>query len=292
MVIEIIDILPKVSATNVEYTYSNSTLALKDVNLSIMKGELVAIMGKNGAGKTTLIRTFNGLIKPSKGNVLIDGKNTSSQTIAELSKKVGIIFQNPMHQLFSNTIEEEIKFSLKNLDLSEEEIQTRTDNILKNFNLEKYRKRSPLSLSGGETKKLAIATIFCRNPDILVFDEPTLGQDAREIVFFTNLIKEEMDKGKTIVIVTHNIEFAMQHVPRTILMADGGIIADGPTRSVLNKEFLADKTSLILPQITQFNRALQEIGIQCPPNINSRNEMIMFLKKHLKSMGIKTKEEA
>ncbi|MCP4761223.1 MAG: ABC transporter ATP-binding protein, partial [archaeon] len=260
--VKITERLPIILAKNVEYIYQSGTLALKDINLGINKGELVAIMGKNGAGKTTLIRTFNGLIKPSKGNVIINGEKTSSKTIAELSKNVGIIFQNPMHQLFSNTIEDEIKFSLKNLELSEEDIQKRADAILETFNLKKYRKRSPLNLSGGETKKLAIAAIFCRDPDILVFDEPTLGQDAREITFFTNLIKKELDKGKTIIIVTHNIEFAMEHVPRTILMADGRIIADGPTRSVLNKEFLTKKTSLILPQITQFNQAMQKIGIQ------------------------------
>jgi len=291
MVIKISEKFPCILAKNVEYTYSSGSLALKDINLSIFKGELVAIMGKNGAGKTTLIRTFNGLIQPSKGNVLINGIKTDSKTIAELSKNVGIIFQNPMHQLFSNTIEEEIKFSLKNLDLSDEEIQTRTNDILKNFNLEKYRKRSPLNLSGGETKKLAIASIFCRNPDILVFDEPTLGQDAREIVFFTNLIKRELDKGKTIVIVTHNIEFAMQHVPRIILMADGRIIADGPTRSVLNKEFLAEKTSLILPQITLFKRAMQESGIQSQDVIHSKTEMITFLKNFIKNNETKIKEE-
>jgi len=290
MVVKVTEQIPVILAKNVEYTYSSRTLALKDINLSIMKGELVAIMGKNGAGKTTLIRTFNGLIQPSKGNILINGIKTDSKTIAELSKNVGIIFQNPMHQLFSNTIEEEIKFSLKNLDLSDEEIQTRTNDILKNFNLEKYRKRSPLNLSGGETKKLAIASIFCRNPDILVFDEPTLGQDAREIVFFTNLIKRELDKGKTIVIVTHNIEFAMQHVPRTILMADGRIIADGPTRSVLNKEFLAEKTSLILPQITLFNRAMQESGIQSQDALHSKTEMIAFLKNFIKNSETKIKE--
>ena len=290
MVIRITEKLLAILAKNVEYTYSSGTLALKDINLSIMKGELVAIMGKNGAGKTTLIRTFNGLIKPSKGNIIINGKETNSKTIAQLSKNVAIKFQNPMHQLFSNTIEDEIKFSLKNLALDEEEIQSRTNTILKTFNIEKYRKRSPFNLSGGETKKLAIATIFCRNPNILVFDEPTLGQDAREIAFFTNLIKGEMEKGKTIVIVTHNIEFAMQYVPRTILMADGRIIADGPTKSVLNKEFLAEKTSLILPQITQFNRAMQEIGIQSPNNINSKKEMILFLKNHFKNNGIKSQE--
>lgn len=291
MVVRITDNLPVILAKNVDYTYSSGTLALKDINLSIMKGELVAIMGKNGAGKTTLIRTFNGLIRPSKGSIIINGKKASLKTIAELSKNVGIIFQNPMHQLFSNTVEEEIKFSLKNLDLSEEEIQSRTDTILKTFNIEKYRNRSPLNLSGGETKKLAIATIFCRNPDILIFDEPTLGQDAREIAFFTDLIKKELEKEKTIVIVTHNIEFAMEHVPRTILMTDGKIIADGPTRSVLNKEFLVGKTSLILPQIIQFNRALQEIGIECYDDLHSKTEMITFLKNFLKDNESKIEGE-
>lgn len=291
MVVKIIKQIPVILAKNVEYTYSSGTLALKDINLSIMKGELVAIMGKNGAGKTTLIRTFNGLIKPTKGNIIINGNNTRLKTIAELSKNVGIIFQNPMHQLFSNTIEEEIKFSLKSLDLDEGEIQSRTDAILKTFNIERYRKRSPLNLSGGETKKLAIATIFCRNPDILIFDEPTLGQDAREIAFFTNMIKKELEKGKTIVIVTHNIEYAMSHVPRTILMADGRIIADGPTKSVLNKEFLVDKTSLILPQITQFNRAMQEIGIKSQDPIHSRSEMVQFLKNFMKNKTPKMKGE-
>ena len=283
MVGKITENSPVIFTKDVEYAYSNGTLALKGINLSVFKGELIAIMGKNGAGKTTLIRTFNGLIKPQKGDVLINGKNTSLKSIAELSKNVGIIFQNPMHQLFSNTIEEEIKFSLKNLDLSDEEIRNRTEYILKTFNLEKYRKRSPLNLSGGETKKLAIATIFCRNPDILVFDEPTLGQDSREIAFFTNLVKQELDKGKTIVIVTHNIEFAMEKVPRTILMADGRIIADGPTKSVLNKEFLAERSSLILPQISQFNSELLKIGIKCPDNVNSRIEMKLFLENYLKN---------
>jgi len=283
MVGKITEKSPIIFTKDVEYAYSNGTLALKGINLSVFKGELIAIMGKNGAGKTTLIRTFNGLIKPSKGEVLINGKNTRLKSIAELSKNVGIIFQNPMHQLFSNTIEEEIKFSLKNLDLNEEEIQNRTNIILKTFNLDKYRKRSPLNLSGGETKKLAIASIFCRNSDILVFDEPTLGQDSREIAFFTNLVKEELDKGKTIVIVTHNIEFAMENVPRTILMADGRIIADGPTRSVLNKEFLTEKSSLVLPQLYQFNSELLKVGIKCPDDVNSRNKMKSFIENYLKN---------
>ena len=279
--------LPIIIIKNVDYTYPNRTVALKQINLNIYKGELVGIMGMNGAGKTTLIRTLNGLIRPVKGNVYIDGENIKSKNIGTISKKVGIIFQNPYHQVFSNTVEEEIKFSLKNLNLSKEEIQNRTNDVLNRFNLKKYKERSPLNLSGGETKKLALASIFCRDPEILVFDEPTLGQDAKEIDFFVNLINKEKDRGKTIIIVTHNIEFAIEYIPRTILMANGNIIADGPTKKVLTNEFLVDTSSLILPQIRQLNIALNEMGIQCPENINSKSEMTHFLTNYLKNKSTK-----
>ena len=151
-------------------------------------------MGKNGAGKTTLIRTLNGLIKPTRGEIFINNENTNLKSIAQLSRNIGLIFQNPSHQLFANSVEDEIKFSLKNLDMSKEELQNKVNNVLKEFDLEKYRERSPLNLSGGESKKLAIASIVCRDVKILVFDEPTLGQDAREIESFINLINEERKK--------------------------------------------------------------------------------------------------
>ena len=279
--------LPIILIKDVDYSYPNKTVALKQINLNIYKGELVGIMGMNGAGKTTLIRTLNGLIRPLKGNVYIDGENIKSKNIGTTSKKVGIIFQNPYHQVFSNTVEEEIKFSLKSLNLSKEEIQNRTNDVLNRFNLKKYKERSPLNLSGGETKKLALASIFCRDPKILVFDEPTLGQDAKEIEFFVNLINKEKDRGKTIIIVTHNIEFAIEYIPRTILMVDGRIITDGPTARVLTNEFLVDTSSLILPQIRQLNIALNEMGIQCPEDINSKSEMTHFLTNYLKNKSTK-----
>ncbi|MFX1352933.1 MAG: energy-coupling factor ABC transporter ATP-binding protein, partial [Promethearchaeota archaeon] len=203
---------PIISIKNVDYIYPNGTHALRNVSLNINKGELIAIMGQNGAGKTTLIRMLNGLLRPSKGSVYIEKKDISSKTIADLSKVVGIVFQNPSHQLFSNTIDDEINFSLKNLELNPEQIEMTKDTILKSFDLLKYQNRSPLNLSGGESKKLAIASIICRDPSILVFDEPTLGQDAKEIKFFIDLINTELDRSKTIIIVTHNVEFTMEHI--------------------------------------------------------------------------------
>jgi energy-coupling factor transporter ATP-binding protein EcfA2 len=240
-------------------------------------------MGKNGAGKTTLIRTLNGLIRPTQGEIYVNNKNINTATIATLSKKVGIIFQNASHQLFANTVEDEIKFSLKSFNLSKEESQMRTNQILHQFNLEKYRERSPLNLSGGESKKLAIASIFCRDPDILIFDEPTLGQDAREIEFFIRLIEKERENDKTIIIITHNIEFAFEFIPRTILMADGKIIADGPTQKVLNCEELIEKSSLILPQSRQFSLALQALGFQNTDTLFSKAEVTKYLMQFIKN---------
>jgi energy-coupling factor transport system ATP-binding protein len=276
---------------DVDFVYSNGTVALEQVSLNVKQGEFIAIMGQNGAGKTTLIRTLNGLIRPTGGSIYIDGENIETKSIATLSKKVGIVFQNPMHQLFSNTLEDEIKFSLKNLNLEKEEIQTKVSQILKEFNLEKYRKRSPLNLSGGESKKLALASIICRDPDILVFDEPTLGQDAKEIKFFLNLVKNELEKGKTIIMVTHNIEFTIEHVPRTILMGEGRIITDGPTQKIFTNEFLVAKSSLVMPQIYLFKQELQKIGIEVPKEIIKEIELVNFLDDYLTSNPINISEE-
>ncbi|MFW9770733.1 MAG: energy-coupling factor ABC transporter ATP-binding protein [Candidatus Thorarchaeota archaeon] len=274
---------------NVNYTYPSGTHALKDVSLNINKGELVAIMGQNGAGKTTLIRMLNGLLRPTKGSVYIENEDIAPKTIATMSKIVGIVFQNPLNQLFSNTIEDEINFSLKNLELTKEEIKIRKDAILENFELLKYQTRSPLNLSGGESKKLAIASIICRNPRILVFDEPTLGQDAKEIKFFIDLINQEIEKDKTILIVTHNVEFTMEYIPRTILMAHGNIIADGPTKYILSNELLLNESSLIMPQLYQLKNALNEINLNVPDDLFRELEMIEFLDKYLRNLkgGVK-----
>ena len=275
--------LPQIILNELDYSYPNGTVALRKINLNIYRGELVGIMGMNGAGKTTLIRTLNGLIRPSKGTVNIEAENIETKSIGELSKKVGLIFQNPQHQIFSNTVKEEVEFSLNSLNLNKEEVRSRTIEVLKTFNLEKYRDRSPLNLSGGESKKLAIASIICRDPEILVFDEPTLGQDGKEISFFTNILKEERKRGKTILIVTHNIEFAMEYIPRTILMANGRIIADGVTKKVLTNQYLVEKSSLVLPQTRKFALKLRDIGIECPDDIFSKVEMKDFLANYLKT---------
>ena len=266
---------------NVNYEYPNGTIALRDINLNIKKGELLAIMGQNGAGKTTLIRLLNGLLRPTDGTVYFKNQDITEQTIASLSKKVGIIFQNPLHQLFSNTVEDEIRFSLKSMSFSKEEIEDKILKTMRKYDLEKYKNRSPLNLSGGEAKKLAIASIMCRDPEVLVFDEPTLGQDAKEINLFVDLLKAEREKNKTIIIVTHNVEFAFQFIPRIILMSKGRILADGPSFQILTNDFLVNTASLIYPQIHSFKIGLKKIGIDIPENIFKDSELREYLTTYI-----------
>ena len=277
------DTQPLIGMHDVTYTYENGVNAVKGVNLNIYDGEIVGIMGMNGAGKTTLFRMLNGLIRPSNGTIIFECETIAEKTIAQLSQSIGIIFQNPEHQLFANTIEEEIEFSLKSLKLNSEEIRHRVDAVLSEFKLGRYRKRSPLNLSGGETKKLAVASIICRDPRVIVFDEPTLGQDARELELFTNLLYKEKRGGKTIIIVTHNVEYALEHIPRTILMSNGEIIADGPTDALLKNESLIKKASLTLPQVRRFSLELERVGINPPKNLTSRAEMVEFLIDYMKN---------
>lgn len=275
--------LPHIMLNHVDYTYPNGTTALKDINLNINHGEFIGIMGSNGAGKSTLVKTINGLIRPQSGFVFLNGEDNNSESIAELSRKVGIVFQNPDHQLFSNTVREEIRFSLKSIISNKEKVQENVEEVLTKFYLKKLGERSPLTLSGGQKKRLALASVVCRDPEVLIFDEPTLGQDKNGVEFFIKLLQEERAKGKTIIIITHNIEFAYEYIPRTVLMFDGNIVGDGPTHEILRNKTLIESASLLLPQIIQLKSSLLEMGLDVPQTIATREEMVDFLTEIFKS---------
>lgn len=278
---------PQILVNLLTFQYPDGTIALKGINLNIYSGEIVGILGKNGAGKSTLIKTFNGLLKPTTGAVYIDNDDVSSVLMSKLTKKIGIVFQNPDLQLFANTVEEEIRFSLKNLDLSKIDIENKIDQTLQIYHLEHLRNRTPFTLSGGEKRRLSIASIMCREPRIIIFDEPTIGQDAEGIEFIKNLIKEKHFEGKTIIIVTHDIEFTIDTIPRTILMADGLIIADGPTEKILSQDLLLDLGSLISPQLIKLSKFLIDSGIKVPNDVYVFENMIQFLGFYFKDgMGI------
>jgi energy-coupling factor transporter ATP-binding protein EcfA2 len=164
----------------VHFSYASGVKALKGVSLTVKDGEFVAIMGQNGAGKTTLVKHFNGLLKPTSGSVHVDGVETTKTTVAKLARSVGFVFQNPDHQLFSETVEDEIAFALKNFGYEADVIENRITWAVNLLGLTQYRKTSPFMLSGGERKRVALASVLAWDPKILILDEPTIGQDHRQ----------------------------------------------------------------------------------------------------------------
>ena len=241
---------------DVHYKYSSNIEALKGVSFTVDDGEFVAIMGQNGAGKTTLVKHFNGLLKPTSGRVVVDGVETTKTSVATLAKTVGFVFQNPDHQLFSETVDEEIAFALKNFGYAPDVIEKRIEWGVNLLGIGQYRKTSPFMLSGGERKRVAIASVLAWDPKMLVLDEPTIGQDHQQKENLRQFIMQLQSQGKTIVIVTHDVEFVAECNPRVVLMRDGKIVADGEGKEILTNPRVLEESSIVLPQIAQVFSAL------------------------------------
>jgi energy-coupling factor transport system ATP-binding protein len=254
-----------IEAIDVHYSYPNKVEALKGVSLTIKDGEFVAIMGQNGAGKSTFVKHFNGLLKPSVGTVKVNNVETTKTSVARLARNVGFVFQNPDHQLFSETVEDEVAFALKNFGFEKEVIEKRIDWALNLLSLTQYRKTSPFLLSGGERKRVALASVLAWDPETLVLDEPTIGQDHEQKEKLRQFILQMQTQGKTVVAVTHDVEFVAECNPRVVLMKEGKIVADGIGNDILTDPILLEKASIVLPQIAQVFAKLSALGL--PKNI-------------------------
>jgi energy-coupling factor transport system ATP-binding protein len=254
-----------INVKDVRFAYPNGVEALKGISLKIEDGEFVAIMGQNGAGKTTLVKQFNGLLKPSSGKVLVDEKDTTQTSVAKLASDVGFVFQNPDHQLFSETVEEEIAFALKNFGFAEDIVEKRITWALNLLSLAEYRKTSPFMLSGGERKRVALASVLAWDPKILILDEPTIGQDYEQKEKLRQFILQMKTQKKTIVIVTHDVEFVAECNPRVLLMNDGLILADGEAGNILTDPVMTERASIVPPQIAQIFLELPSLDL--PKNV-------------------------
>jgi energy-coupling factor transport system ATP-binding protein len=268
-----------IEVKNVYFTYPTGVEALKGVSLNIRNGEFVAIMGQNGAGKTTLVKQFNGLLKPTKGEVLVDGVSTRNISIAQLARKLGFVFQNPDHQLFSETVEEEIAFALRNFGFKEATLKRRVTWALNLLDLTEYRQTSPFMLSGGERKRVALASVLAWNPKVIILDEPTIGQDHRQKEILRQFIVQMNAQGKTVVIVTHDVEFVAECSPRVVLMAQGQIVADGDAKRILTDPNIALQASIVPPQITQIFLGLTDLGL--PTDVIDVSEATKVLLEYL-----------
>jgi energy-coupling factor transport system ATP-binding protein len=273
-----------IEAKDIYFTYPNGVEALKGVSVTIQDGEFIAIMGQNGAGKTTLVKHFNGLLKPTKGQVVVNGVNVKNVSVAKLARNVGFVFQNPDHQLFSETVEEEISFALRNFGFEEAVIETRVTWALNLLGLTQYRKTSPFMLSGGERKRVALASVLAWNPEILMLDEPTIGQDYQQKEKLRQFILQMKTQRKTIIIVTHDVEFVAECNPRVLLMQEGKIVADGEATRILTNPEVLTQASIVPPQIAQIFLQLPELGL--PKNVidvyEARELLLNVLEKKTK----------
>jgi energy-coupling factor transport system ATP-binding protein len=250
-----------IDVKDLHFTYPTGVEALRGINLSIDDGEFLAVMGQNGAGKTTLVKHFNGLLKPTKGEILVNGVSTRDVSVAKLARNVGFVFQNPDHQLFSETVEEEIAFALRNFGFEEAVIEKQVEWALNLLDVTQYRKTSPFMLSGGERKRVALASILAWDPQVIILDEPTIGQDYQQKEKLQQFILQLNAQKKTVVVVTHDVEFVAECNPRVILMSQGKLLAEGIAKEVLTNQKLVAQASIVPPQITQIFLELADLGL-------------------------------
>jgi energy-coupling factor transport system ATP-binding protein len=258
---------------NLYYQYPDGTIALRDINLNIKKGEYLAIVGQNGSGKTTLVKHFNGLLKPTHGKVIVKGIDVSGPRVRELITHVGYVFQNPDHQLFCQTVFDEVMFNFKQLKINEEIAKEKTLKILESMDLLKYAEEHPFFLGKGQRRKLAIASVLSSNPEIIIVDEPTTGQDwkgSKEIMNILDRLNRE--EGRTIIVITHNMRIVAEYCNRVVIMSNGRTIFDGNVKEAFTSEKILEQAFLKPPQITEFAKMLKNYGFK--EDIITLEEMI------------------
>jgi cobalt/nickel transport system ATP-binding protein len=253
---------------NISYSYVGKINALKDISLKIAQDEQVSIIGTNGSGKSTLLAILNGLIYPTSGEFYAFDNEITEEVFDAIKDnefrsyfrtKVGFVFQNSDVQLFSPTVFEEIAFGPLQLNVTPEEVKTRVDDVLEMMEITKLRDRSPHTLSGGEKKKVCIATVLVNNPDVLLLDEPSAGLDPRTQLWLVELLQELGHAGKTIITATHDLEIIEQSSKRAIVMGeDHSVKLDGTAEEVLSDFELLLAANLIHEHMHLHGRLVHE----------------------------------
>jgi energy-coupling factor transport system ATP-binding protein len=252
--------VPLLKAEGLRYLYpTHAVEALGGIDLSIHEGEFVAILGQNGSGKTTLAKHFNGLLRPTSGRVLVLGKPTTEYRHRDLARLVGYVFQNPDHQIFAKNVWEEVGFGLKVLGEPPNVVGTRVSEALENVGLRGYEERVPFTLTKGERQQVAVASVLAAQPRIIILDEPTTGLDYRHQRGLMEMLKRLNRVGHAIIIITHSMWVAAEYATRTVVMKEGSILLDGPTRSVFWNEARLAEASIFPSSLVKLSN---ELGTQ------------------------------
>ncbi len=225
---------PLILIDRLSYSYPDGKIALQEISLNVNRGEKVAVVGANGAGKSTLLMHLNGVLC-GQGSIRVDGLECTKPNMGRIRAKVGVVFQNPDDQLFSISVYDDIAYGPRYQGLTRDEIDQRVQNALRAVQMEAFGDRNPYRLSGGEKKRIAIATVLSMDPDILVFDEPTAGLDPRARRELIQLLKT---LPQTLMIATHDLDLVELLTERMIVMNNGRIVADGPSQKLLKEEQL------------------------------------------------------
>ncbi len=250
-----------VECRNISFGYEKERLALKNINLKVRQGEYIGLVGPNGSGKTTLAKLIAGLLKPLNGAVYLNGRRVEEYDKLILSSLVGYVFQNPDHQLFNQTVWDEVAFGLKLRGISGSELETRVEKVLKMVGLLELAKEHPFFLSKGERRRLALASIIALEPKVLIVDEPTTGQDRGFSYRILSLLDDLRNRGMSVIVITHSIPQLVKYADRLVVLKNGVILADGEPRRILANDSLVEEAKLIKPQITIF---MQKLGSKHP----------------------------
>jgi len=262
----------------VSYVYPGGIQALRGVSLVLHRGETVAIAGTNGSGKTTLARLLIGLLHPTRGRVTLLGKDLAASDDQEILRRVGYVFQYPEHQFVKNTVYAEVAYGLEVHQYDAATIKGRTEAVLELFGLSRYRDRHPLQLSGGEKRRLSVATMLVLEPEVLILDEPTFGQDAdssrRMMEHLLGVVRQR--RGMTTVIITHDMELVVDYCDRLVVMADGDVIGDAPPRELFPQDDMLRRGSLIRPAVSEYVARLRASGVDVPATIARVDEFMSW----------------
>lgn len=261
----------------VSFTYPNGFTAIEDINLSVSKGEFIAIVGQNGAGKTTTVKLMNGLLKPTAGDVIIDGWNTKEHTAAQLSSKVGYIFQNPDDQIFNENVYSEVAFGPKTLKLPPEKVKERVKKAVELTQIKSHIKENPYNLPYSTRKFVTIASVIATEPDVIILDEPTAGQDIYGMDVLSNVLKVLKQEGKTVITITHDMEFVVRNFERVVMMANKKIVMDDDRREIFWNHEALKKSMLKQPYISRVANQLSFSG-----KVLNIDEMIAAFKERSK----------
>lgn len=242
---------------NGSFSYEEERYAIHNINLEINQGEKIAIIGNNGAGKSTFFLTLNGVLRLNEGDIYFHNKKLdySRKCLLELRKKVGMVFQNPDDQIIASTVEGEISFGLFNIGFDKEVVRKKVDAILEELDLTQYKNRPPHLLSGGEKKRVSIADVLVMEPELILFDEPTASLDNKNIQILKKQLNQLNEKGITLVISTHDMNFVWEWADRVIVFSNGEIIADNIPELIFANDEVITKAALQKP-------ILYELGIK------------------------------